>query len=67
MCTCIKKYEAYLSFNQILAYLNNMFNFNPKIVHIDYSKALTKALKEPHLFEKDPIIVHCFFHYVQEF
>ena len=42
-----------------------MFNFNPKIVHIDYSKALTKALNEQHLFEKDPIIVHCFFHYVQ--
>ena len=59
------KYEDYLSFKKIFAYLNNMFNFNPKIVHINYSNALTKALNEQHLFEKDPIIVHFFFHYVQ--
>ena len=40
------KFEDYISFIKIFEYLNSMYNFNPHIIHIDYSKSLTKALKK---------------------
>ena len=42
-----------------------MFSFNPKVVHIDFSKALRSALLTENLFKSKPIIIHCFFHFVQ--
>ena len=30
------KYEDYNSFVKIFKYLNEMYNFNPKVIHIDY-------------------------------
>ena len=42
-----------------------MYNFNPLITHIDYSMALRKSLLSDGLFKTKPIIVHCFFHFVQ--
>ena len=39
--------------------------FNPHIVHIDYSESLRKALLTENLFKSKPIIIHCFFHFVQ--
>ena len=59
------KYEDSNSFNKIFSYLNNMYEFNQRIVHIDYSVSLTKSLKEGGFFKKKPIIVHYFFHYMQ--
>jgi hypothetical protein len=46
------KYEDSNSFNKIFSYLNNMYEFNPRIVHIDYSVSLTKSLKEGDFFKK---------------
>ena len=31
------KYEGYLSFYYTLKYLNNFYNYEPKIIHIDFS------------------------------
>jgi hypothetical protein len=47
------KYEDSNSFNKIFSYLNNMYEFNPRIVHIDYSVSLTKSLKEGDFFKKN--------------
>ena len=42
-----------------------MFSFNPKVVHIYFSKALRSALLTENLFKSKPIIIHCIFHIVQ--
>ena len=42
-----------------------MFNFTPKIIHIDYSKSLRKSLLLKEIFKNKPIIIQCFFHLVQ--
>jgi len=59
------KYEDKISFYKIFKYLNEIFSFNPKVVHIDFSKALRSALLTENLFKSKPIIIHCFFHFVQ--
>jgi hypothetical protein len=42
-----------------------MINFNPKISHIDYSMAFRKALLMEGVFKIKPIVIHCFFHFIQ--
>lgn len=46
-------------------YINNLYNFNPKAIHIDYSKALKKAILSKESFKNTPTTIHCFFHFVQ--
>ena len=58
-------YEDYLSFYYTLKYLNNFYNFEPKIIHIDFSWAERKALNMDSLFKRPPIIISCFFHFCQ--
>ncbi len=38
------QYEDYISFSKIFKYLNDMLNFNPNVVHIDYNSPLRKKL-----------------------
>ena len=59
------KYEDTTSFYKIFQYLNNMYQFNPKVAHIDYSSSLRKALLSDNLFNKKSIVIPCFFHFVQ--
>jgi len=59
------KYEDEISFKHVFQYLNNMYLFNPHIIHIDYCKALKNALTDKEIFKKPPIIIHCFLHFVQ--
>ena len=40
-----------------------MLGFNPRVVQIDYSASLRKALLAKNLFENTPLIIHYFFHY----
>ena len=54
-------YEDYLSFYYTLKYLNNFYNFEPKIIHIDFSGAERKALNMDSLFKRPPMVVGCFF------
>ena len=55
-CLALIKYEDTISFTKIFRYLNEMFNFNPLIVPIDYANSLRKALLTQGLFKKEPII-----------
>ena len=41
------KYEDSISLEKIFKYMNEIFNFNPKVVHIDYNASLRKALLTP--------------------
>lgn len=54
-------YEDSISFEKIFKYMHEMYGFNPPIVHIDYSVALTKSLDMDNIFDSKPIIVHCYF------
>ena len=44
-------------------YLNELYQFNPKVIHIDFSKSLHNALETENLFQNKPI--NYFFHFVQ--
>ena len=58
-------YEDYMSIYYALKYLHDIYKFNPKFMHIDYSKAERKALLQKNLFDSPPIIISCFFHFTQ--
>ena len=64
-CLIVIKYEVEKSIFYTLKYLNEYFKFSPKIINIDYSLALFKALKNKNLFNNDCIIISCFFHFSQ--
>ena len=49
-------YEDSISFMKIFKYLKEMFEFNPPVVHIDYSLEIRKALKTENIFKKPPVI-----------
>ena len=49
-CLILLQYEDHISLIKIFKYLHEMFKFNPKVVHIDYSNSLLKALISDNLF-----------------
>ena len=59
------KYEDKFSYEMVFRYLNTLYNFNPKVIHIDYANSLRLALTTENLFNKKPIIMHCFSHFCQ--
>ena len=62
LCTliCIK-YEDENSIYYTMKYLHDFYNFNPEIINIDYSIALMNGLNNKKLFDNNPIIIKCFF------
>jgi len=66
ICTLIiLKYEDVFTFKEIFKYLHNLPKFSPEIVHLDYSLSLRKGLLEEDIFSKKPILMHCFFYFIQ--
>ena len=43
-------YEDYMSIYNALKYLHDIYKFNPKFMHIDYSKDERKTLLQKNLF-----------------
>ena len=66
LCTliCIK-YEDENSIYYSMKYLHDFYNFNPEIINIDYSIALMNGLNNKNLFDNNPIVIKCFFHFSQ--
>ena len=64
-CLILLKYEDSISLSKIFKYMNEIFKFNPNVVHIDYYASLRKFLLASNLFKTKPIIIHCFFHFIQ--
>ena len=64
-CLIVIKYEDEKSIYYTLKYLNEYFKFSPKVINIDYSLPLYKALRNKNLFNNDCIIIRCFFHFSQ--
>ena len=59
------KYEDENSFYYTFKYLKEFLNFKPKIINIDFSNSLYKAIKFKNLFNDNIKIIFCFFHYSQ--
>ena len=58
-------YEDYMSIYYALKYLHDIYKFNPRFMHNDYSKVERKALLKKNLFYSTPIIISFFFHFTQ--
>ena len=58
-------YEDHISLYYTFKYLNQFFDFNPKICNIDFSIPERKALLHNDLFKEKPIVISCFFHFSQ--
>ena len=66
LCSLIcLKYEDENSIIFAMKYLHDIFNFNPVVINIDYSLSLNNALINNKIFDKQPIILNCFFYYTQ--
>jgi len=64
-CFIALKYTDTNSYKNIFQYLKNNFHFNPKIAHIDYENSLRLALEAKNIFNKKPLIIYCFFHFIK--
>ena len=66
LCSLIcLKYEDENSIIFTMKYLHDIFKFNPTIINIDYSVSLNSTLINNKIFDTNPIILNCFFHYTQ--
>ena len=54
-----------ISYQKIFQYLNENYEFNPIIVHSDYEKSISIALKNSKFFKNDIIHIKCFFHFIK--
>ena len=55
----------HISYSKIFTYLNENHKFTAKIIHSDYEKAISLAIKEIKCFDKNIIHSRCFFHFSQ--
>jgi len=64
MCFVLLKYLDEETYNQIILYLTENFQFLPKIIHSDFEISLAIAIKKNIHFKK---VIHsrCLFHYSQ--
>ena len=58
------KYIVAEAFIKLLSYMNDMFKFQPNIIHLDFDKALAKAILNSNI-TKNTIHIKCFFHFSQ--
>lgn len=55
----------YISYTKIFKYLKECYNFNPKIIHCDYERAIELAIKNSKFFKNEIMIIKCFFHFAK--
>ena len=59
------KYQDIITYETIISFLKENYNFDPKIIHTDYEYALYKAFGNTKIYEKDVIHIFCYFHYIK--
>ena len=52
------KYQVIISYERIISFLKENYNFVPKIIHTDYEYALYKAFDNINIYEKG--VIHIF-------
>lgn len=65
ICLVLSNYMDHISYSKIFTYLNENHKFTAKIIHSDYEKAISLAIKENKSFDKNIIHSRCFFHLSQ--
>ena len=59
----LTRYIDNITYSKIFDYLNVNYGFQPKIIHSDFEKAITLAIKNNKLLGNGLIHTRCFFHY----
>ena len=59
----IYKYSDDISYNKIFEYLQELYGFNPLIIHSDFENGISLAILTNKIFNKNIIHVKCFFHF----
>ena len=59
------KYQDIISYERIISFLKENYNFYPTLIHTDYEFPLYKAFDNKTIYEKGVIYVFCFFHYIK--
>ena len=59
------KFQDIISYERIISFLKENYNFVPKIIHTDYEYALYKAFDNTKIYEKGVIHIFCYFHYIK--
>ena len=64
-CFIIYKYQDKESYERILLFLKNNYNFNPQIIHTDYEYSLYSAFANKNIYNYEIYQIYCFFHYIK--
>ena len=64
-CFIAYKFQDIISYERIIGFLKEHYNFFPTIIHTDYEFALYKAFDNKNLYEKGVIHIFCYFHYIK--
>ena len=59
------KYQDVISYERIISFIKENYNFIPKSVHTDYEYALYKAFDNVNIYEKGVIHIFSYFHYIK--
>lgn len=65
LCFILIKYLDIEAYDKLLSYLNENFNFKPKIIMTDFEKALSSAIKKNKITKDTTIHIKCLFHFSQ--
>ena len=61
LCFILFIYMDWTSYLNIFKYLNELYKFNPSIIHTDYEKSLEIAINKSNFFSEKIIHIKCFF------
>ena len=64
-CFIAYKFQDIISYERIIGFLKEHYNFFPTIIHTDYEFALYKAFDNKNLYEKGVTHIFCYFHYIK--
>ena len=64
-CFIEYKFQDIISYERIIGFLKEHYNFFPTIIHTDYEFALYKAFDNKNLYEKGVTHIFCYFHYIK--
>ena len=60
------KYNDSKSYDKLITYLIDNFNFCEKIIHSDFENALNISIKNHYILKNDIIHIKCLFHFSQK-
>ena len=65
LCFILLKYLDIEAYDKLICYLNENFNFEPKIIMTDFEHAISSAIKKNKITRDLTIHLKCLFHFSQ--